>query len=149
MVIDFSSSLYHSKYRPYRLYAEILSDRVLEHEDTIRSILNLPDKIHIRLRPLRYNYGIARYIIEDTHSICSIELDVKQELRMFDNTLIHELIHAEQYHENRLTLTEDQTWFKWKGEEVSKKYQNYTDLPWEAEAYSRAEMLAPIVFNYK
>jgi hypothetical protein len=82
-------------------------------------------------------------------TVCSIEIDIKQDLRMIDNTLIHELIHAEQYHENRLTHTDDKQWFKWKGEEVSNKYKNYFELPWEAEAYTRADILTPKIFRYK
>lgn len=149
MIIELSSTIQRGNYRMYRVYGDILADRILEHEDVIRNTLNLPDKIHIKIRPLRYNYGIARYIISEDQIVCSIELDVKQELKIFDNTLIHELIHAEQYHENRLALTDDSTWFKWKGEEVSKRYQNYIDLPWEAEAYERSAELTPIIFKYK
>jgi len=149
MIIELSTTIQYGSYKMYKVYGDILADRILEHEDVIRNILNLPDKIHIKIRPIRYNYGTARYIVSESLSVCLIEIDVKQELKTFDNTIIHELIHAEQYHENRLSLTDDSTWFKWKGEEVSKRYQNYIDLPWEAEAYERSAELTPIIFKYK
>jgi hypothetical protein len=149
MIVDLATSVKYGNYKKYKLYGEIITGRILDHEDGIRQTLNLPDKIHIRLRPIRHFYGLARYHKNDEMTVCSIEIDIKQELQVIDNTLIHELIHAEQYHENRLTHTEDKKWFKWKGEEVSNKYKNYIELPWEAEAYTRADILTPKIFRYK
>lgn len=149
MIIDLATSVRYGNYKQFKKYGNILADRVLTFEDKIRGILNLPDKIHIRLRPMRFVYGTARYIVSDIMKVCSIEIDIRQKIKTFDNTLIHELVHAEQYYEDRLAHTADLKWFKWKGEDVSLKYQDYKELPWEAEAYARADYLTPIIFGYK
>ena len=149
MVIDIANSIRYGSYKCYKLYSDILSDRILDFEDNIRNVLNLPDKIHIKLRPMRGVLGTARYLVNNEMRVTSIEIDARQNRVTFDNTLIHELIHAEQFYENRLEHSDDKTWFKWHGMDYTKRYENHIDLPWEAEAYERADYLTPIIFGYK
>lgn len=149
MLIQTATSIRYGAYKQLRIYCDILTDRILEYEDRIRNALNLPDIIHIKLRPMRSVLGTARYLTSPKMKVISIELEVRQPLKSFDNTLIHELIHAEQFHENRLAHSDDQKWFKWQGVDYSKKYDDYRKLPWEEEAYERADCLTPVIFEYK
>lgn len=149
MLIEIATSIKYGSYKQLRSYSENLADRILKFEDIIRQTLNLPDKIHIKLRPIRNALGTARYLISDKMKVSSIELDVRQSGKSFDNTLIHELVHAEQFYEDRLAHSDDKKWFKWHGHYYDLKSDMYRDLPWESEAYERAEYLTPIIFGYK
>lgn len=149
MLIETATSIRYGSYKHLKAYSEILTNRILEFEENIRSILNLPDKIHIKLRPIRNALGTARYLVSNKMKVSSIELDVRQTIKSFDDTLIHELVHAEQFYEDRLAHSDDKRWFKWHGDYYDLKYDEHRDLPWEAEAYTRAEYLTPIIFGYK
>jgi hypothetical protein len=149
MIVELSTSIRYGNYKQYKLYGEILIERILEHESKLRKLLNLPDKIVVKIRPMRSILGSARYMTGDKYDVCLIEIDCRQNLKSFDNTLVHELVHAEQYYENRLTYTDDKRGFKWLGNDVGKKYLSYFESPWEVEAFSRADELTPKVFKYR
>ena len=64
------------------------------------------------------------------------------------NCIAHELVHAEQYYENRLDFTYVRGkgfLHMWNGDEINNKgttYRAYRNQPWEIEAFSRQASLA-------
>ena len=63
-------------------------------------------------------------------------------------TLAHELVHAEQYHQKRLAsvFLDRKGWmYQWNGEVNTNKgstYNSYRNQPWEQEAFGRQKELA-------
>ena len=109
-----------------------------------RKIMNLPESLQFEIRPIRGN--VTGYY---NNSSKTIALDPRDRtLGAILSTIMHELVHAEQYHTGRLVNKEGvHTWNNEMSEQVSAivssaSYKKYRTFPWEVEAYSRQEELA-------
>ena len=149
MIIDIVKSIKYGKYKHLALYAEAVEQRIYDYAEIIYDHLNLPEHVYIKLRPIPNALGLARYLEGEQMTVCEIHLDMRQRLREFDTTLIHELVHAEQYHERRLTYSADLNCYMWKGKPYSEKHFSYYEQPWEMEAYDKADLLAPLIFGHR
>lgn len=138
--IKISDSIRYGRYQHMKAQAQAifnLIDRAMPHA---RKIMDLPDSLNFIIRPMggKYNGGYNfRYK--------QIGLDPRRSnIGTILSTLMHELVHAEQYHTGKLTQTNLRTQL-WNGEAVNNKgttYEAYRKLPWEAEAFARQEVLA-------
>jgi hypothetical protein len=142
----------------YGNYQELMDDTldmvksIVENFPKVHKYINLPENLIVHLRPMRNLYGRAFYTKNTSNSnkrLYIVEIDVRQGMYNFYDTLIHELIHIEQFFENRLKNGHSPNHFKWNGNLY--KYnglslEDYCALPWEAEAMSRTTELLPVIF---
>lgn len=150
--ITIASSVRYGNYKEHYLNALFLSDVLKEKYETIKEYIELPRFISVVFRPVRAAFGRAFYIKSDA-ARCNreyvVELDVRQDVSTFQNTLLHELIHIEQFYQGRL-LDAGSMHFKWNGKKTlidTSCLDIYNNLPWEREAIERAAMLEQVVFD--
>jgi len=73
------------------------------------------------------------WCLADDSRTFEIEVEKKQQLRDFIETICHEMVHVRQYVRNEVDLQ----WSKnprWKNRRIGENVK-YLDLPWEKEAY--------------
>ena len=149
MIVSIANSVKYGNYKQYKKYSSILESEIELAEEKIRNEVNLPEHVVIKLRPMRNKLGQAVLISEEI-TVGSVELDVRQTLREFRDTLLHELVHIEQFYENRLEQGSNINFYKWNGIEIFSKpteYAEYINLPWEREAMKRAAKLVSKIFR--
>lgn len=106
-------------------------------------LLNLPSKITFRLTRFK-----GRYTGKYNHEEQMVAINPNFVWDRVLETIAHELVHAEQYNENRLKSVwrSRQGWvYQWNGEINTNKgstYKSYRKQPWEEEAFSRQKPLA-------
>ena len=109
-----------------------------------RKIMDLPETLGLEVRPIRGN--VTGYYKNASRIIGVDPRD--RTLGAILSTIMHELVHAEQYHTGRLAIKQGvHTWNNEMGDQVtaivsSSSYKKYRAFPWEVEAYSRQEDLA-------
>ena len=106
-------------------------------------LLNVPKDLTFRLTRFKANHS-GRY--NDSSHVVSIDPNYQWD-RLLE-TLAHELVHAEQYHEGRLEslfVPRNGWMYQWNGELNKNKgttYSSYRKQPWEQEAFGRQKSLA-------
>lgn len=110
--------------------------------DQFRKYLSLPDKIVVRIAPIKGNTN-GRY----NSSGQLVELDCRLPWDKALEVFAHELVHAEQYHEGRLVKSYEshRGWVHWWNGELGNRgstYRAYRNQPWEMEAWGRQAELA-------
>ena len=116
---------------------------VLKTLPEFRKLLNIPKDIRFRIAPIK-GRAQGRYNSKDKVAV----IDPRQDFYSLMNCIAHELVHAEQYHENRLDLTYVRGkgyLHMWNGDKINNKgttYNAYRNQPWEVEAFSRQASLA-------
>jgi hypothetical protein len=148
MIVSIANSVKYGNYKQYKGYSSILESEIELAEDKIRNEINLPEHVVIKLRPMRNKLGQA-VLISEKITVGSVDVNVRQTLPEFRDTLLHELIHIEQFYENRLEQCTNVNFYKWNGVEMFSKpteYAEYIKLPWEREAMKRATKLISKIF---
>lgn len=108
-----------------------------------RKLLNIPKDVVFRIAPIK-GKALGRYNSNDKVAV----IDPRQDFFSLLNCIAHELVHAEQYHENRLDITYVRGkgyLHMWNGDKINNKgttYKAYRNQPWEIEAFSRQASLA-------
>ena len=133
------------KYRLYDVdrYAQIASRSV----PILKQDLNVPDDFKLILKPVRSKQYHGYYVDEDRTAI----VDPRRRLSTFVTTIVHEMVHAQQYHEGRLELkyTKRSGWKYWWNGRVSEhqgeSMSTYLRQPWEVEALELQDILALFV----
>ena len=149
MQIVIATSIKHGKYKELLSYADQLKNLVLDASKKISKHYNLPEII-ITIRPMREMYGTAHYIHRKGVKIYKVDISIKQDIQEFKNTLLHELTHIEQFYEGRMKSSTKVSCTKWNGKNINHKtscIDEYVKLPWEVEAYSRADKLTKKIFK--
>jgi hypothetical protein len=147
-----ATSVRYGNYKEHLNNALLLSDVLTKSYKTIKQFIKLPQNLFVNFRPVRDAYGRAFFLKPNPHSSAKeyiVELDVRQDVETFKNTLIHELVHIEQFYEGRLKDA-GPTHFKWNGKKTfidTSSLDIYNNLPWEVEANVRAELLSHVVFH--
>jgi hypothetical protein len=150
--ITIASSVRYGNYKEHYNNALFLSDIVKEKYNAIKEYIELPQFINIAFRPVRSAFGRAFYIKSDAarrNREYIVELDVRQDMVTFRNTLLHELVHVEQFYQGRL-LDAGTMHFKWNGKKTLIDTSNldaYNNLPWEREAIERSTKLEAVIFD--
>jgi hypothetical protein len=104
--------------------------------------LQLPPNVEVRFRiiPARMNASGIAYPPEWKNMQYVVDVDVRQSRRSFFHTLLHEMVHVEQFHTDKLIIGDGNV--MWKG----KLYEQVHDVhsaanakqPWEIEANLKA-----------
>ena len=151
MYITFAHSVKYGRYNKFYDDSLFRANLLIVFLDKIKKHINIPENnIHVLFRPIRSFFGRTACFQYKGEKHFELELDVRQPLKDFFDTILHELVHVEQYFEGRLKETRNPNYSKWHG---VKMYSNISDLkkyyklPWENEAYRRAEKLKKIIFT--
>jgi hypothetical protein len=151
-IISIATSIRYGNYKEHYAGTQLLIDSVVEKFSEIREKIILPRKLFMHFRPIRDAYGRA-FVARDPKRVYGknyiIELDARQDYFTFTDTLLHELVHIEQFYQRRLTDGGRKGCFKWKGKHISfitPTREAYDELPWEAEAIERAKILQGEIF---
>ena len=155
--ITLATSIKYGNYKHYYDYAITLVGLTLENFVEIKKHINLPKKLTIHFRPIKGLYGRSYFATykqnNRNYKEYTVEVDVKQDIESFKDTLLHELIHTEQFYEKRLIAgSVDTDYFKWYNKKIStitSSREEYDELPWEREAIERSSKLVKIIFNEK
>ena len=150
MEIIIASSVRYGRYRNFLQAASEFVDVLSVKEKTIRKYFNLPENIEIIMRPIRNLYGTASVLRYESGNEYLVEIDVRQSIEDFKDTILHELVHIEQYFENRLFLRSEHLYSTFEGQEfrlISNKSDDYNNLPWEKEAIEKSAKLKSIIFK--
>lgn len=139
--VNISRALYNDpKRRETARNAAIVMQRAL---DTLRTQLDLPADLTVRVCTFRGPHIGGQYM--NHVKTAAVRL---RKFRDMINSLAHELVHAEQYHQGRLEWTGNV--YMWNGAPCRNRgttYNAYRNLPWEAEAFARQTQLAYSVFE--
>lgn len=132
---------------PRRIENTLLISKIIQVTyPAYRKFLKLGDKQIFRIAPLRSYVG--KY-----YSLANlIEIDCRSKENNALVTLAHELVHAEQFHQKRLSVkrvkcikSHKTEWvFFWHGQPTNTTYWN---MPWEVEARKRQSIIAQKVLE--
>jgi len=150
MDVEIVSSVRYGNYKEFLERAKFFEILVNINEKKIRRFINLPEQVKINMRPIRGVFGTAAMFKVKSVTQYVVEIDVRQTIDEFCDTLLHELVHIEQYFEGRLKLKSEHFYSIYEGRKirvVSNKSDEYDDLPWEKEAIKRAAKLKTIVYK--
>ena len=109
----------------------------------LRKLLDLPENVSVRIAPIKAKRTNGRYFNSEKYCEIDCRLNWDQALEV----LCHEMVHAEQYHTGRLSITYNRSGMvhRWNGsidENKGSTYKSYREQPWEIEAFSRQRELA-------
>lgn len=134
MIITAATSIHYGNYKCLLKQVKELYHIILPNLELFNKILNLPKDIDIHFKPIRNHQILGQY--------CSIKHRVEIDPRKDSAkdiliAICHELVHAEQHYENRLTC--DSKYFYWEGQQWKATLDDniYKNFPWEIEAYDR------------
>ena len=149
MDIEIVPSVKYGNYKRFLSQARDFEGIIQRSESKVRKYINLPDQVKVILRPIRDVLGTAATYKVKSIPLYTVEIDVRQTLNEFYDTLLHELVHIEQYFEDRLKLRSELFYSIYEGRKirlVSHKSDEYCNLPWEEEATERATKLKRIIY---
>jgi hypothetical protein len=144
MEVSIATSVRYGGYKQHYSKALGFEEVIKDYEVRMRKVINLPANIDVVLRPIRRMYGRASF--RNKHF--KVEIDIRQTYEEFKNTLLHELVHIEQFFEGRLS-NDEQGELVWYGKRYRVDMNNltaYVNLPWEEEAFRRASNLKKYLF---
>ena len=150
--ITLATSVRYGNYKQHLDCALFFIDILKDSFNDIKQFIKLPKNLNINFRPVRCAFGRAYYVRPSQSSSAKeyiVEIDVRQDLATFKNTMIHELVHVEQFYQGRLKDA-GSMYFKWNGKKMlidTSSLDAYNELPWEIEANVRAELLSHVVFS--
>lgn len=152
--ISIATSVRYGKYKEYFDDALFMTETIINNYNAITDFINLPGDLFIHLRPIRNGLGKAFYHLSTEQKIKKkvfcVELDIRQGDEDFYDTLLHELVHVEQFYEGRLQDPDVRDHFKWNNNMYcfsGLSIDEYLSLPWETEAVLRANKLRSIIFK--
>lgn len=148
-VFKIASSVKYGHAKGWKHTANKLVDLIKSNLDIITSMLDLPEKVYVHVKPIK-----GRTHGHWTNSTKTLAIDPR--VTNMDNlisTFFHELVHAEQYKQGRLQRKLDESIRSyrhfWEGTPYSRpsntrtkrNYNRYLELPWEKEAFEREKIL--------
>ena len=133
-----SNTAWHGHFKTSYPIAELI--KLMEPE--FRKILDFHEDTTFRVTAIRKRTTNGQYFPLQR----VVELDCRLPLSFAVSTLAHELVHAEQYHQGRLTNKSlNGRWTRYWNDQhvvVGSTYKAYRALPWEKEAFDREQELA-------
>jgi len=138
---------HHGSYKHLHRQCARVREFIETHWDKILPMADIPGDLNIRLRPLP-----KRRIAGNGSLATGVMLDISRGLRDIISTLMHELVHVEQFKQGRLktTCVGRKTVCYWKGDcwgpmrlpgNTKRSADKYDEQPWEKEARDRQEKM--------
>lgn len=137
-----SRQLYNSHAKNH--YIGYVGPTIVKAVKILSRVLDIPHDFKVRICNIKERGTNGRYY----GTLGVAEVEPRLAIKAMINTLAHEMVHAEQYHQGRL-VQKNGTRF-WNGEACNNKgstYARYRAQPWEVEAFSRQNELAAIVIR--
>jgi hypothetical protein len=139
---------YHPDYKCHREVVQQVYDMLQIAMEHIDKYFELPDMINVLLVPLKGNTN-GRWV--DTKKTMHIDPRVTNKGRNLGSilsTFVHELAHAEQYRQGRLTYK--QGTYVWNKTDTIRRcksitFNRYYNLPWEIEAREKQDTITPLL----
>lgn len=147
MEVKISASIKYGNYKQYLKGAQMQVDLYKKVLPLAKKIMKLPKSVSLEVRPIK---GRTQGLYFNARQGMEVDTRTKT-LGDFLVTVMHELVHAEQYHTGRLKggYEYGKGYVNyWNGEantgrgSKGKTYSAYRKLPWEEEAWGRQEKLA-------
>ena len=123
--------------------AKELANDLLSVTSFLRETFDLPSELKIRIAKTKGRFNAGAY----SHGFKSAVIDPRAARKDVLETVMHELVHAEQYHTGRLvhdvvvSRNNSVRWIhEWEGKPITSKgatYNTYRNLPHEKEAFAR------------
>lgn len=135
------SRLTGSKYALLQKRIDLWQKQINNNLQKLCACLYLPSRLHIKFKMLEDAFGQASL----TNEKFEIEIDPRQTRKQFYDTLLHELVHVEQFYRKDLKIDGRGNSFKWKNKIVNDI--DYINCPWEQEAVHRAKILVKMIFQ--
>jgi hypothetical protein len=133
--------------RSVKVQAKQLANELLGVTGFLRKTFNLPEQLRIRIAKTKGRSNRGSY----SHGFKTVMIDPRESKKSLYQTVMHELVHAEQYHTGRLVHdvvvnnNGNVRWInEWEGKPITSKgatYNSYRNLPHEKEAFARQETL--------
>ena len=107
-----------------------------------RDMMDLPAYLNIHMGPLQKPHAVYQ------HTMRKVTIDPRKAKTLGRPliSLCHELVHAEQFHQGRMSL--GIRTLQWMGKPIKmelRDYEKYKAQPWEAEAFEREVILAKTI----
>jgi hypothetical protein len=135
---------------PYKNDTHMVAPKIWAAFNVLKKILDVPSDIKIVIKPINskncrgsYN-SVKKMVVIDpraTNGYNYITHTPNTIMRLIE-TLAHEMVHAEQYKQNRLGWNYKNSCYLWEGKNCRKSYMK---RPWEIEAFRRQKSLAAMV----
>lgn len=151
-----ATSVRYGNYKGYLNNALFFIETITEKFEEICNHIILPRKLFIHIRPITGNYHGKAFVVRDYGKSYYgkeyvVEVDARQNVKDFKDTILHELVHIEQFYQKRLCdRSSFPGHFKWNNELISyltPTMEEYNNLPWEREAIERADKIRRIIFK--
>ncbi len=139
-----SRQLYNSDKELYSKYCKVAQDAV----EILSKVLNVPANMYVRVCGIKSRIVNGRYLANT--KTCEVDPRKSYSYRKFVQVLAHEMVHSEQFHENRLMWSSVDRSYIWNAELSKNKgttYSRYRVQPWEIEAFERQDELANLVIQ--
>ena len=134
-------AIYNKQYKPE--HTDHMVTMFKKAIPVFRTMLDFPEDTKFRIAPIKARNKSGMY----RERTKTVTVDNRLKLDQALEVLAHELVHAEQYHQGRMTWEKGYNY--WQGERWCKgqgsNYTAYRNLPWEKEAWGRQAELADIV----
>lgn len=148
--VEIATSIKYGNYKhlaPNCLRIKGILDRFMQR---LSQHIDFRDNVIFKLRPIRGRFtGLAfskRNLIELDVRHCSL-FDPLYLEKILD-LICHELVHSEQYNQNRLDFPNTRcALYESKLYKVTSSYSNYYNSPWEVEARTRAKEIVKKVLS--
>ena len=135
MKLTLATSIKYGNYKDLQDDAKQVFKWIKFYWDDFKEYFEFDDDVEFHVRPVRGNtHGWYR------NKKKKVEIDPRYGPNKTLDTIAHELVHAEQYKQGRLSWDQDARQSVWNGE-VHKRgttYKLYRNRPWEIEARERA-----------
>jgi hypothetical protein len=146
MVITIATSIKYGNYKNIKYWTEAMIQLVRDYMPAFKAEFDFYEDVSIHFRPIRgITFGLA---YKDERKI---EIDPRQVPREVIKLVAHELVHCEQFKQDRLvpTLVSNRWIDHWEGKTYNppRSYEEYINLPWEKEAHARAEDFVQRYYN--
>lgn len=141
MKLSIATSIKYGNYRHLKEHAELIIQTVQKILPLLKESIKFKRGIELHIRPIRGN--IAGLCYEHTNRI---EIDPRFELDYILLTIMHELVHSEQFKQKRFKYKDDVSVFEGVAyKNLSVNDEGYENLPWEREADERAAKLLSVI----
>lgn len=130
----------HAKNR----YVSHVAPTIAKAVKILARVLDVPADMKVRICNIKATNTNGRYY----GTLGIAEVEPRFDIKAMISTLAHEMVHAEQYHQGRLSWKNGaQYWNGSKSNNKGSTYARYRAQPWEVEAFDRQGELASIVIR--
>lgn len=122
--------------RPDKWCESLITQDVVRFANQVFPPPYIPPTIYVRATPLSPRFYATAVELDDNVYLINMNIIYIDRCVGYENTLIHELQHVVQFHNDRLKTVEEGFWYEGK---VYPFTTPYDERPWEIEAHQAAD----------